>query len=381
MPNSQGFERIWPSKLLDVLIQAGLVFMLVALCYKIFAPFLTLMMWALILAVTLYPIHQKMANRFGGKQGRAATALVLIGIVVIVAPTILLASSLADSVTGLIYGMRDNTLVINPPPEKVASLPVVGDKLHAAWTLAANDLPALIQKLQPKIGDLARRALGFVAGIGGGLLAFLFSFIVSGIMMAYGQGGAASMRAIHRRIFGAERGDEFTVLSTATIRAVAMGVLGVAAIQAILIGVILIIAGVPFAGVLSIIALVLGIAQIPALLVTLPVVAWVWMSGQYETTPAIIYTILLVIAGFSDNVLKPLLLGRGVEAPMPVILLGALGGMVTAGILGMFAGAVLLALGYQLFMAWVANGDPGANQGAGSQEAAAASKADPAAQA
>ncbi len=385
MLNKQSFEQIWPSKLLDVLIQGGLVFVLVALCYRIFAPFLTLMLWALILAVTLYPLHQKIASKLGGKQGRAATTLVLIGILVIVAPTILLASSLADSVTGLVYGMRDNTLVIQQPPERVASVPIVGAKLHAVWALAANDLPALIQKMQPKIGELARSALGFVAGIGGGLLAFLFSFIVSGIMMAYGQGGAESMRNIHRRIFGVERGDEFTVLSTATIRAVAMGVLGVAAIQAILIGVILIVAGVPFAGVLSIIALVLGIAQIPALLVTLPVVAWVWMSGQYETTPAIVYTVLLVISGFSDNVLKPLLLGRGVQAPMPVILLGALGGMVSAGILGMFAGAVLLALGYQLFMAWVANGDPGADQEADSQktgqETAAASRTEPAAQA
>jgi predicted PurR-regulated permease PerM len=377
MQNSQSVERFWPSKLLDVLIQGGLIFILAALCYKIFAPFLTLMMWALILAVTLYPLHQKMVPKFGNKQGRAATALVLIGIVVIVAPTILLASSLADSVTGLIKGMNENTLEINPPSESVAAIPVIGDKLHAIWTLAANDLPALIQKMQPKIGDLAKTALSFVAGLGGGLLAFLLSFIVSGIMMAYGQGGAESMRDILRRVFDAPRGDEFATLSTATIRAVAMGVLGVAAIQAILIGVILIIANVPFAGVLSVIALLLGVAQIPALLVTLPVVAWVWMGGQFETTPAIFYTVLLVVAGFSDNILKPLLLGRGVDAPMPVILLGALGGMVSAGILGMFAGAVLLALGYQLFMYWVARG----KEEADGQQPATASAADPGTQA
>ena len=374
MLNTLLVEKIWPRKMLDVLIQAGLIFVLVALCYRIFAPFLTLMLWALILAVTLYPVHQIIAGKLGGKQGLAATAVVLIGIVLIVVPTFLLASSLADSITEVVHGMRDNTLVIPQPSERVATIPIIGERLDAAWTLAANDLPALIQKLQPKIGDLAKTALGFVAGMGGGLLAFLLSFIVAGIIMAYGKGGAESMRAIHRRIVGAERGDAFTALSTATIRAVAMGVLGVAGIQALLIGVILIIAGVPYAGVLSIIALVLGIAQIPALLVTLPVVAWVWMSGQYETTPAVIYTILLVVSGFSDNVLKPLLLGRGVEAPMPVILLGALGGMVSAGILGMFAGAVLLALGYQLFMAWVANGERGLD----ALESEALSKADPA---
>jgi predicted PurR-regulated permease PerM len=335
------------------------------------------MLWAVILAVTLYPVHQMIAGRLGGKQGWAATVLVLIGITVIVVPTVLLAGSLADSITSLVHGMRENTLVIPPPPEKVAGWPIIGERAYAVWQLAATDLPALIQRMQPQIGDLAKTALAFVAGMGGGLLAFLFSFIVAGIMMAYGEGGAQSIRDIYRRIVGIKRGDEITDLSTATIRAVAMGVLGVALIQAILIGVVLIIASVPFAGVLAIIALVLGIAQIPALLVTLPVVAYVWMSGNYESTPAIVYTILLVVSGFSDNVLKPLLLGRGVDAPMPVILLGALGGMVAKGILGMFAGAVLLALGYQLFMAWVADLEGDAD----TEEAAAASQADPAAQA
>ena len=348
-------ENIWSRKLLDVLIQAGLITALVALCYKIFSPFLTLMLWAMILAVTLYPLHQILARKLGGRQGWAATVLVLSGIVLIVVPIFLLASSLADSIVSFVHAMRDNTLVIPAPPDAVAGWPIVGTKLHAVWQLAATDLPALLQKLQPKIGDLAKAALGFVAGMGGGMLAFLFSFAVAGIIMAYGEGGAQSMRAISRRIIGAERGDRFAVLSTATVRAVAMGVLGVALIQAIVIGLALILAGIPYAGVLAAITLVLGVAQIPALLITLPAIAYIWMSGSYETTPAVIYTVLLVIAGFADNVLKPLLLGRGVDAPMPVILLGALGGMVSAGILGMFVGAVLLALGYQLFMAWVAD--------------------------
>ncbi|MBS1148173.1 MAG: putative inner rane protein [Proteobacteria bacterium] len=153
-----------------------------------------------------------------------------------------------------------------------------------------------------------------------------------------------------------------------------MGVLGVALIQAIVIGLALILAGIPYAGVLAVITLVLGVAQIPALLITLPAIAYIWMSGSYETTPAIIYTVLLVIAGFADNVLKPILLGRGVDAPMPVILLGALGGMVSAGLLGMFAGAVLLALGYQLFMAWVADTD----EAEGTSKTAPTSPAEPA---
>jgi predicted PurR-regulated permease PerM len=355
MLTNPGLEKIWPGKLLDVLIQAGLIGALVVLCYQIFSPFLTLMLWALILAVTLYPLHQNIARKLGGKQGRAATLLVLIGILLIVAPTVLLASSLADSIIDFVHGLRANTLVIPAPSDAVAGWPLVGEKLYAAWQLASTDLPALLQRLQPKIGDLAKGALGFVAGIGGDMLAFLFSFIVAGIIMAYGKEGADSIRAISRRIIGIERGEAFAVLSTATIRAVAVGVLGVAAIQSVLLGLVLMVAGIPFAGALALVALVLGIAQIPAVLITLPVIAYLWMSGHYETTPAVIYTVLLVLAGSADNVLKPLLLGRGVDAPMPVILLGALGGMVSAGILGMFAGAVLLALGYQLFMAWVAD--------------------------
>ena len=193
-----------------------------------------------------------------------------------------------------------------------------------------------------------------VASIGGAVLLFLVSFIIAGIIMAFGESGAEASRSIFDRIVGSGRGEEFARLSTATIRAVALGVIGVAFIQAIVVGLVLIIAGVPFAGVLAMIVLVLGIAQVPALLVTLPVIGYIWSSGDYGTVPAVTYTVLLFVAGMLDNVLKPLLLGRGVDAPMPVILLGALGGLASAGILGMFVGATLLALGYQIFMRWVA---------------------------
>jgi predicted PurR-regulated permease PerM len=208
--------------------------------------------------------------------------------------------------------------------------------------------------MQPKIGDLAKYALGFVASIGGGLLQFLASFIIAGILMAFGQAGSRASVSIFERLSGPARGAEFAALATATIRAVAQGVIGVAFIQAIVVGLCLLVAGIPWAGVLTVIVLVLGIAQVPALIVTLPAIGYIWWLGDYGTVEAIFYTVLIFLAGMTDNVLKPLMLGRGVDAPMPVILLGALGGMATAGILGMFVGATLLALGYQLFTGWVA---------------------------
>jgi predicted PurR-regulated permease PerM len=354
-------EHRLASRLLDVLIRAGLILAMVLLCYQIFSPFLTLMVWALILAVTLFPLHQSLAARMGGRQGWSATVLVLVGSLLIVAPTAVLMSSLGDSVHQLITDVQNNTLEIPPPSDKVAEWPVVGKKVHAAWEKAHSDLPALIKSMQPKIGHIAHSALGFVAGIGLGLLAFVASLIVAGIMLAFGHAGAHACEAIFTRIVGPQRGVEFTRLSTATIRAVAQGVIGVAFIQAIIVGICLLIAGVPWAGVLAAIVLVLGIAQVPALIITLPAIGWIWSTGTYGTGEATLYSVLLVIAGMTDNVLKPLMLGRGVDAPMPVILIGALGGMAVSGILGMFVGATLLALGYQIFMGWVRT-DPDAGK-------------------
>ncbi|EXI70699.1 MAG TPA: AI-2E family transporter [Candidatus Accumulibacter phosphatis] len=357
-------------RLLDVFVRVGLVFALVWLCFHFFAPFLTMMLWALILAVTLYPLQQMLAKRIGGKQGRAATLIVVLGLGLIVVPTVILGSSFGDSVHGLINGVKDNTLTIPAPPASVAELPIVGKKAHAVWSQAHSDLPALVKNMQPKIGELAGKALGIVASLGGGLLKFMFSFIVAGIMMAFGEPGGRAMQAIFERFAGIARGAEFTDLATSTVRAVASGVIGIACIQALLIGISLIIAHVPFAGALALVVLLLGIVQVPAAIVTLPVIGWMWTSGDYETTPAIAYSVLIMVAGSVDNVLKPLMLGRGVDAPMPVILIGALGGMATDGILGMFVGAAALALGYQIFMRWVKDNPERARQpatgGAGS---------------
>ena len=347
-------EQRLSRKLMDVFIRAGLVFILVALCFRIFSPFISLMAWALILAVTLYPAHQKLARSIGDKQGLAATVLVLGGLMLIGVPTAVLMVSVGDSVQHFIVSVSNNTLKIPPPSPNIAEWPVVGEKLHDLWSRAHTDLPAVVQSMQPKIGELARKALEAVASIAGATLLFLFSFIVAGIIMAFGQSGAKTSRSIFARLVGVQRGEQFAKLSTKTIRAVAMGVIGVAFIQAVVVGLVLLIARIPFAGVLALVVLVLGIAQVPALLVTLPVIGYIWWSGDYGNTAAVTCTVLLLVAGSLDNVLKPLLLGRGVDAPMPVILLGALGGLASAGILGMFVGATLLALGYQIFMWWVA---------------------------
>lgn len=360
-PSDPTLEQRIAARLMEVLIRFGVLTALIVLCWQVFQPFLTLMVWSLILAVAIYPLHQIIARKLGGRQGMASTLIVVLCAVVIITPAAFLMNSFGDSVRGVVDGVRNNTLEIPVPKDSVKKWPVIGEKLHGYWTHAHDDLPGFVQSMQPKVGELAKRALAAVASIGLALLMFIAAIIIAGIIMAHGEAGAATSLAIFTRLGGPARGEKFVKLSTGTIRAVAQGVLGVAFIQAVIIGIALLIAGVPWAGLLAGIALVLAIAQVPTLVVTLPAIAYLWMGGHHGTASASIYTVVLLIAGVIDNVLKPLMLGRGVDAPMPVILLGALGGMAADGILGMFVGATLLALGYQLFMGWVASEPPQGN--------------------
>ena len=363
------------SDLTDLMIRVGLIAFLVVMSFRIFSPFMGLMMWALILAVTLYPLQQRFAKKLGGREGRAATLLVLALILLIGVPTAILGGSFADFVHQTHTAFENNTITINPPPASVAEWPVVGNKIHETWTMAANDLPALLQKMQPQLGNFSKAVLGFVASAAGGIFMFIFALIISGVMMAYGQSGSEAMAKIIRRLAGPEKGNQLHKLSTATIRSVSMGVIGVAFIQALLVGVGFVLADIPAAGLLAIVVLVLGIAQLPATLITLPVIAYIWWSGD-STMSNVFFTVYLIVAGLADNVLKPLFLGRGVDAPMPVILLGALGGMVTGGMIGLFIGAVLLALAYVIFMEWVDDGEAEAGNQASDDagEAVAASE-------
>jgi predicted PurR-regulated permease PerM len=350
----QALDKLISRKLLDLFIRVGLIVFLVMYCYQIFRPFIGLMLWSIILAVALYPLNHWIARKLGGKEGRAATLLVSVILLSVFVPSTLLVFSFAESTTDLVKQIRSGTFHVPPPAAAIAGWPVIGEKLHALWSAAHTDLGSVLTKYEPKIADITRQILGFAASAGSGMAMFLAALVIAGIWMAYGASGHAAARAIARRMAGAESGDTLVTLSTSTIRTVAQGVIGIACVQALLLGAGFIGIGLPGAGVLALIVLVLGIVQVPALLVSLPTIAYV-LSSQGFTTETILFAVYTLIAGMADNVLKPFVLGRGVDAPMPVILLGALGGMATGGIIGLFLGSVMLALGYQLFMAWVYN--------------------------
>lgn len=337
----------------ETVIRIGVIAFLVIMCVRIFSPFANLMLWALILALALYPLHQRLTGWLGGRRGAAAALLVVAGLLLTGVPTLMLGDLFSKHVRNVYTAFQNNAITIQHPDPAVADWPLVGKRLFNAWSLAAENLPEFLKENQEQIKSISKRVVLAAANTAGSLALFLGALIIAGIMMAYGEPGSQAMQRIFSRLSDTEKGPRLQRLSTATVRSVVTGVIGVAFIQALLIGVGFVLAGIPAAGVLALIVLLIGIMQLPATIISVPAIAYLWWSGDASITSNIIYTIYLLAAGMADNVLKPLLLGRGVDVPMPVILLGALGGMASDGIIGLFVGAVLLAVGYRIFMDWV----------------------------
>lgn len=343
--------------LLDFFVRLGLLALAVVACERVFAPFLPLLLWALILAVCFYPLCVGLQARTSWSPGRSASLLVLLLMIIIGVPTVMLGASFATHVIDIVSDLRAGQLTVEAPAESVRDWPVVGAKVYDAWSAAASDLPATIKQYEPQLASFMRSLLSTAASTAGTLFFFLAALVVAGIMMAYGSNGSAVLGRIFTRVLGPEKGPNLHHLSTMTVRSVALGVVGVAFIQALLLGVGFLLADIPAAGVLALIVLVIGILQLPALVVSLPAIGYIWGVGDGGTVMNSILSVYLLVAGAADGVLKPMLLGRGLDVPMPIVLIGALGGMVTYGIVGLFIGAVILSVGYELFMGWLALGE------------------------
>jgi len=331
-------------------VQIGLLFLLASWCLKIVSPFIGIISWAAIIAIAVYPMHCKLAGLLGGRKKSSVVIIVLIGLSILLVPTWSLTGSSVDTAKRLATSLEDGTLNVSPPADKVAEWPVIGKRVHKIWSEAATNLEATLNKHHDQVTAFSSWLLKKVGGTAMGLLGFAFSIIISGVLMLSADSSYNAFRRVGHRLRG-DRGADFTDLSIATVRSVAKGVLGVALIQTLLAAIGLIVMGVPGAGIWAAIILVLAIMQLPPLLVLGPIAIWVFSVA--EPVPATIFLVYALIVSFSDSFLKPLFLGRGVDVPMLVILLGAIGGMITSGIIGLFIGAVILALGYQLFRFWL----------------------------
>jgi predicted PurR-regulated permease PerM len=340
---------------IEIAIRLGIIFLILAWCLQIITPFIGLVAWGAIIAVAIYKPFLKLVEKLGGRKKLAVTLIAVLSIAAILIPVISLSSSMIESATTIGDQISTGEVNIAPPSESVRKWPLIGEKTYAFWQQASADLSALLEKYPNQLSAIGKKMIGAAKGVGAGVLQFIISMLIAAAFLSSAESIGASMKRLAARLAG-EQGETLLELSTATIRSVAVGVIGIAFIQAMLGGLGMMFAGVPAAGLLAIVILVLAIAQLPPILILLPVIFYVF--SVESTTVAVIFTIWSVLVSMSDAVLKPMLLGRGVDAPMLVILLGAIGGMITSGIVGLFIGAVILALGYKLFQVWLEWGEP-----------------------
>jgi len=312
-------------------------------------PFASIMLWSLILAMALYPLHGRLSNMMGGKPKLASFIIVISILAIIILPTGLLIGSLFDEVKELKASFNNGTLSIPPPTEKVKEWPIVGEKFYDAWQNASVNLEQTVIKYKDQLFDIGSKLAKGILSAAGGVVQILVALIIAGILLVFSGAGEAS-RKFFRKVAG-ERGDEFADVTIKTVSNVVKGVIGVAMILALLHGILFMLAGVPYAGIWTLLVFVLGILQIPLFFVTLPIV--IYLFAMKSLVPAIIWTVLLLLAGLSDNFLKPILLGKGAPVPMLVIFIGVIGGFIFSGFIGLFTGAIVMSVGYKLFVGWI----------------------------
>ena len=338
---------------LNLAIRIGLVLLLIAWCFTVVRPFVAPIIWGIIIAVATHPVFVRLQWALRGRRGPAAAVYVVVFLVVLIAPALLLAGTLVDAVRFVAADLSDGVLDLPPPPAAIEAWPLIGEPLHRFWELASTNLQAALSRIGPELKVLGRWLLSFVGQVAVGLLQFVIAIFIAAGLLVNAAGGGRVADDVATRLIG-DRGPSYAGLARATIRSVAYGILGVALIQSILAGLGFLAVGLPGAGLLALICLLLIVVQIGPGLVMVPVVIYEFYVA--DTTTAILFAVWCFLVTILDNVLKPFLLGRGVQVPLLIIFVGAIGGVLSSGILGLFVGPVVLALGYTLFVAWLREG-------------------------
>lgn len=333
----------------DTMIRMFLIILIVGWCLAIMLPFVHIILWGIIIAIAFMPLHQLLSKKLGGKPKLASTLIVLISLAIILIPSWLFIDSIVEGIKSLKADYKAGTLTIPPPSEKVKTWPVIGAQLYDAWASGAEGLKGFLLQYKEQLSGFFKTIVKGLMGNISAILQMVGSVIIAGILLVV-QGVGEGMRQFFRKLAGSQ-GDEYADIAKMTVGNVVKGVLGVALIQSFVAGLGFLLAGVPFAGLWMLLVFILGVLQIPALLVILPVVIYIF--SVKETTPAVLWTVYLLVAGLSDNVLKPILLGKGAPVPMLVIFIGVIGGFIFSGFIGLFTGAIIMSIGYKIFMGWL----------------------------
>jgi predicted PurR-regulated permease PerM len=333
----------------EVFVRLSLIALMAFTCFVIMKPFVPLVSWGIIIAIGIYPGYQKLSVLLGGRKTLAAVICTLLLIAVMLVPAILLTGTVSRGAQSVARQVQGEGFKVPPPPPSVKEWPVIGKWVSDKWMFASTNLEDLLGKIAPLIQARIPALLSASAKIGATLLQFLISILVAGFLVARDQANARFARQLFHRVFG-QRGEEFEELTAATIRSVTNGILGVALIQSVFASAGFWAVGLPGAGIWAALFFVASVLQIGPL-VMIPAIVYAFTIAT--TTHAAIFLGWCMVVGLMDNVLKPLLLGRGSKVPTAVIFLGVIGGFITMGIIGLFVGAIILSVGYKLFLAWL----------------------------
>jgi predicted PurR-regulated permease PerM len=328
---------------------------LLIFCYNIISPFINPILWAGIFAIALYPLHQKLKKILKGKAALASTILTLIVLAIFILPSVMFTFRTASEARQVFADYRSGKIHIKPPGENVKEWPVIGTQVYNAWTKASTDINAYIADNPEQVRAISSKGVELIKSTGGGLLLLTIAIILSGVLLCYSTQVGDFTRRFTNHLLGNTKVD-MAAMAAVTVRNVVKGILGVAVIQSFLAGAGMVVGGVPYAGIWTLLCLILAIVQIGTLPVAIGVIIYIWSNGT--TTTAIILTVWMLLVGLLDNVLKPLVMGKGAPVPMLVIFLGAVGGFIFLGFIGMFTGAVILSLGYKLFDIWLKGMEP-----------------------
>lgn len=319
-------------------------------CFRIVEPFITPFIWGSVLAVALYPLHVLLRKKLNDRNAWSSAIITVMMLLLIIGPAVWLLLATVGEFKELVHVYRSGDLQVPVPNESVKTWPVIGPTLHSYWTDASTNLTNFATEHKEQLKPVLINLLDLLKNTGKGIVIFTLSIIISGFLLAYAQPLDNFVRSLLKRIAGGA-GDTMTDSAALTVRNVAKGVLGVAVIQSILAGVGFVLAGIPLAGLWILVCLVLAIVQIGLLPVSVGVIIYIW--GNSDTVTATVLTIWMIFVGVIDNILKPILLGKGAPAPMLVVFVGAIGGFMVSGFIGLFTGAIILTLGYKLLTGWV----------------------------
>lgn len=328
------------------------VSLLIVWGFCLISHFIAVLAWAIILAVALYPFFQKLVKKAGTKRKKMVAVLFsLITVALLTIPSYSIFSSVLESTTETLQGIKNNTLEIAPPTEKVKDWPF-GEKIYTHWNNASLDAKNYALTHKDFILEKGKGVFGSFIGIMGTIIRLTFALIIAVVFMYRADGGYTATVKLANKLIGKKEGEGMVIMSRNTIRSVVKGILLVAIIQALLSFIGFKLIGLPAAGLFTILIMFSAIVQIPVTLAVIPAIALAF-SVSDNTTYTIIFTVYIIIVSLLDNVLKPILLSKGLQTPTIIIFLGAIGGVMLHGIIGLFVGTVVLALLHQFYTRWV----------------------------